>query len=80
MIQKRMRSVRQIAQTVPLGFLLCAAAFGILPPSQAQSDPFAQLLADLKDPNPQVRIHAAEKLRDLKDPRAVDSLFAALKD
>jgi HEAT repeat protein len=46
----------------------------------AVADDVDRWIQDLKDPNPNVRIAAADALFELNDTRAVDPLIQALKD
>ena len=60
--------------------VLCFCAVWLVPVGYGQADRVSQLIADLKDARWDVRKNAAMALGQIKDPRAVEPLIAALKD
>lgn len=77
------RSSWGAVRAVALGISLFSWGFGLVPAGYGQDDYIGRLLADLKDPKVEVRIHAVRQFGDYnnaKDPRVVAALIAALKD
>jgi hypothetical protein len=70
-----------------VGVFTCVCLFGPFPVGHGQAssasqdaDHVGQLIGELSDSNPQVRLDAIRELRDIQDTRAVEPLIAALKD
>jgi HEAT repeat protein len=76
----RVRYFRQYRGQLAVGLLLCFSVFGLIPAAFAQTDSVSEQINLLKDQRTYIRIGAAEKLGELKDPRAIEPLIAALKD
>jgi HEAT repeat protein len=72
--------VWQIRRRCAKGVLACFCALGLALAAHGQTDRVNQLIRQLKDPNSGVRRNAADALGEIKDPRAVEPLIAALKD
>ena len=70
------RTTRQLA----MGILMCFGVLGIVPKAYAQTDRVDLLIRQLMDKGTTVREKAAEALGELKDPRSVKPLVAALDD
>jgi HEAT repeat protein len=70
-------------RAVALGMSVFSCGFALIPTGHGQDDYIGRLLADLKDPKVEVRIHAIREFGDynnVKDPRVVEPLIAALTD
>jgi|CZKF01.1.fsa_nt_gi HEAT repeat protein len=80
MIPMRVRYFWQYRHQFAVGLLLCFSVFGLVPAAFAQTDSVSEQIELLKDRRPYIRIGAVEKLAELKDPRAIEPLIAALKD
>jgi hypothetical protein len=73
-------SLWRARRTFAVGILAICYALVLAPAGYGKTDYFSKLINDLKKPQPQVRIKAAQALAELKDPRAVDPLISALLD
>jgi HEAT repeat protein len=70
----------QLCRLYAAGLLLCFCALSLVRLVYGQGAGLNQLIDSLKSPDAGVRWNAASALGDIKDPRAVASLIAALKD
>src|ERR1035438_10194334 len=76
----RVRYFGQYRRQLAVGLLLCFSVFGLVPAAFAQTDSVGEQIDLLKDQRTYIRVGAVQKLAELKDPRAIESLIAALKD
>ncbi|MGD0682708.1 MAG: HEAT repeat domain-containing protein [Terracidiphilus sp.] len=76
----RVRYFWQYRSPLAASLLLCFSIFGPVPAAFAQTDSVDEQINLLKDQRTYIRNGAVQKLAELKDPRAIEPLIAALKD
>src|SRR5208337_838172 len=65
---------------VARGIIVCLFALGLGSNVYVLADSVSQLIKQLKDKHPEVRVHAAMELGRVQDPRVVEPLIGALQD
>jgi hypothetical protein len=80
MIPLGVRRSWQIRRRYAVGALVFFCVLGLVPAGYGQTDRVSKLISQLRDRDPIARKSAVEELGEIKDPRAVSALLAALME
>jgi HEAT repeat protein len=80
MTRLKLRRRSEFRNQATANFLVCLCGFALVSIASAQSDVVTEQINLLKDHRTYIRVGAVQKLAELRDPRAIEPLIAALKD